>query len=295
MSLVPDTWRNGMRLLVQTTAVAIVILAVTGCDNEPKSLDDLRTAGKKAFVAQKYDQARDYLGQAVRIAPSDREALYFLGMTYSKDSNYDSALHYLKRTDILYPDDRETNLELYRVAMTAGEADIAADAIEVLINTGDPASKYWEELAHLHVKREKFFLANRYFRLLLDAEPDKPQRYLDASNAAASAESVSVALEIIDSALNRFGEQEEFLLNKALFLVAEDRFTEGEIILRRLVAADTANIGYRVNLAHTLGLQDDPRKRREALTLYEGLKGRVGDQFNIDSLIGVLREQVGQP
>lgn len=280
-----------MRKLLQVAALMVIVCA--GCSKEPQSVDEMREAGKRAYVSQQFDTARQYLGKVVAQNPRDRQGLYFLGLAYSQDLKYDSALYYLGRADLLYPNDRETNLELYRIGMTTGEAEVAVKAINVLIATGDPAANYYEDLAQMHVKQEKYYIANRYFRLLLEQEPDNPQRYLDASSSLAQIDSLDLALDIIDSALVRFGPRPELRLNKALFLVAEDRYAEGERILRELVASDTANVSYKINLAHTLGLQDDKHKRREAYDLYLQLKGRVSQEFAIDSLLSVLQAELG--
>ncbi|HPI32087.1 MAG TPA: hypothetical protein PLR32_02145, partial [candidate division Zixibacteria bacterium] len=217
---------------------------------------------------------------------------YFLGMAYSKDLKYDSALYYLERVNTLYEDDREANLELYRIGMLTQDAKVAKDAIGALIRTGDPADMYYEDLARLSLMLKQYALATRYFRILLEREPDQPQRYLDAANAVAGLDSLAVAVALLDSAAARFGARPEFLLNKSLYLTAQEKYGESEAIIRGLIAADTGNLGYKVNLAHVLSSTDSEAKRREAYALYHDLKGRVDARFAVDSLMADLARKL---
>lgn len=275
-----------------TIALIAALNVIGGCSSEPKTESELREAGKKAFVQQDFATARDYLGRLVHKHPSDREILYFLGMSYSKDLKYDSALYYLERVDRLYPDDRETNLELYKIGMMAQDAQVAKDAIAILIKTGDPTEMYYEDLAHLSLLLEQYALATRYFRLLLDNEPDNPQRYIDAANAVAGLDSLDAAVALLDSAIERFGPKKEFLLNKSLYLTAQDKYEKSVAILRELIAQDTSNLGYQVNLAHALASMEGEAEHREAYALYQKLKDRVDRRFAIDSLMQDLEQKL---
>jgi len=269
---------------------AVAILA--GCGSEPQTFEELTSAGKTAFAKSEFAQARDYLGKAVTMKTSDREALYFLGMAYSRDAMYDSAMFYLGRVNVLFPKDRSTNQELYKLAINLQDWGTARQAIGVLIETGDPPESHWEDLAHLCLAGENYHLAHRYFSLLLEVEPDNPNRYIEVANTAAEIDSMDLAMRVIDSALVRFGQRDEFLTNKALFLSSQRDYPAAEHIYRRLVAGDTSSVGYRINLAHTLAEQDDRAKKEEAYILYRDLKDRIGQEFNIDSLMQELEVEL---
>ena len=96
---------------------------------------------------------------------------------------------------------------------------------------------------------------------------------------------MDIALATIDSALARFGERDELRLNKGLYLVAKNRAGDAERIFRDLAAKDTSFVPYRINLATA--------KKAEALELYRQLQTLVGgEQFLIDSMIGVLENEL---
>ncbi len=103
-----------IRLLIKLSILFLLLAA--GC-GESISVDELRRTGEQSFVDQDYVKARQCFLKALNKEPSDRDLLYFAGMCYKRDFVYDSALIYLRRADILYPDDREINSQIYEVAI----------------------------------------------------------------------------------------------------------------------------------------------------------------------------------
>ncbi len=278
-----------MRALA-TTSLLIILLA--GCGKEPSTIAELSEAGEKAFVNQEYAKAREYLSKAVAQKPSDQHLLYLLGISYERDCLYDSAFQYLKRADLLFPEDRETNLALYKVAKTIEEWKSAIEAVHVLIETGDPLEQYYGELGYLNMKVENYRVAYYFYRKLLEKDPGNPNNYLQVANLAADNDSLGVALAVIDSALQRFGSNDQFLLNKTVYLTALQRFAEAETILRSMLDRDTSSLSIKLNLAHTLASQNSREKKKEAYQLYLQLQPVAGDEFRLDSLIDLLREEL---
>jgi len=263
-----------------------------GCGKEPQTVAELSRAGEKAFDNHEYAKARKYLTKAVAKKPSDRHLLYLLGVSYQRDFLYDSAFHYLKRFDLLFPDDREVNLRLYEIAKTVKEWKSAIKAIQVLVETGDPAEQYHAELADLNLKIENYKVAYYFYRKLLEADPNNPNYYLLVANLATQLDSLDISLAVVDSALERFGDRDEFLVNKGLYLVAMKRYEESEATFRYLLAKDSSSLPAKLNLAHALATQDDRAKKREALQLYLQLRPVADEVLSLDSIIAALREEL---
>ncbi|TET95187.1 MAG: tetratricopeptide repeat protein [Candidatus Zixiibacteriota bacterium] len=263
-----------------------------GCSQEPQTVDELSRAGEEAFDNHEYARARKYLTKAVAQKPSDRHLLYLLGISYQRDFLYDSAFHYLKRLDLLFPGDREVNLRLYKIAKTVREWKSAIKAIQVLVETGDPGEQYHAELADLNLKVKNYKVAYYFYRKLLEADPNNPSYYLLIANLAAQLDSLDISLAVVDSALERFGDRDEFLVNKGLYLAAMKRYEESEATFRYLLAKDSSFLPARLNLAHALATQDDRAKKREALQLYLQLRPVADEVLRLDSLIGALREEL---
>jgi tetratricopeptide (TPR) repeat protein len=269
----------------------LVILAA--CSKEPRTFEELKNAGQKAFVEERYADARKYLAQAVALKSSDRDALYFLGISYQRDYLYDSALVFLKRADLLHPRDRQINLELYKVCLAMQDWRNATRAISVLASTGDNIENYYAQLVELNFKLENYPVAYLYLRKLHEKEPEVADHYLKLANMAKLLDSNDVAIAMIDSAIARFGQKDELTLNKGMYLSAKREFASAEALFRILVAKDSASVPYRINLAHALASQKEAAKKTEALKLYEALVPVVNDTiFKLDSLIGVLKEEL---
>lgn len=278
------------RLILLPLSAALLILA---CASEPETFDERLKAGEHAFVSGDYFKARGYLLQALNEKPSDRGLLYLLGLTYSRELMYDSAAFYLGRANTLYPDDREINLGLYDAALNVEDWESARAALRVLVETGDPVESHLETLAELSLQMEDLPWAHYYYGQLLEREQDNPNRWIQVANTAADMGSLFVALELLDSAVGKFGPNETFLSNKGIYYAALKRYPESEDIFRALILADSTAIAYRINLASALASQDEPQKKREALELYRLAQDVLGADARMDSLIEVLEEEIG--
>ncbi len=276
------------RIIFLIFALSILL----GCSKEPQSFDELIAAGKKAFNKENYSKARGYLTQAVKIQPSQYDALFFLGLSYSRDYMMDSALFYLKKADIYYKDDREINLELYKVAVAVQDAQTTMNAITVLIKTGDPAEYYDEQMADLNAYEGKFDNALYHFKRLLLKEPDNINRYFELANCAGNTDSIQLALNILDSAKAKFGPLPEIQLNRGVFLASMEKYEEAEKILRELFNSDTLANSTRLSLAHVLASQNDIKKKKESLNHYLYLNDKFPGTLNLDSLITALKTEL---
>lgn len=282
-----------MKILLILTCTIILLLS---CSKEPESFRDLLSAGQNAFVNQNYPLACNYLGKAISINPSDKTALYFLGMSYSRDFIYDSAFVYLKRADLYYPDDREINATLYDVALALEEWQTAIKAIYVLTKTGDKIESYYQELAKLHIRKQDYGHAFRYIRLQLDQEPENKNLYLKLGMLAAQINQLELAVALLDTAIEKFGEAPEFATNKATYLAGLKEYLEAEKILRGLILKDPSSAALKLNLAGCLSSQDSKNKKREAYDLYRELAadstGAIQTGDDLDSIITSLAEEL---
>ena len=279
------------RLILLALSATILILA---CASEPETFDERLKAGEHAFVSGEFFKARGYLLQALKEKPSDRHLLYLLGLTYSRELMYDSAAFYLGRANTLYPNDREINLGLYDAALNVEDWESARAALRVLVKTGDPVESRLEMLAELSLQMEDLPWGHYYYGQLLEREPDNPDRWVQVANTAADMGSLFVALDLLDSAVERFGPNETFLSNKGIYYAVLQRYPESEEIFRSLILSDSTAIAYRINLASALASQDDPQKKREALELYRLVHDVLGADARMDSLIEVLESEVGE-
>jgi len=267
-----------------------LLVLIIGC-GEPGTFEELKSEGLKKFSEGDYVKAREYLTKALEDKPSDKDLLYFTGMSYKREYLYDSALFYLKRADLLFPKDREINSEIYEVALAVEDWDYAIAAIMTLVDTGDKLESYYYQLADLYSRIDYPLNIFYYLQRAYEKGMDDPSRFLQYANAAAMVDSLDLAFEIIDSAITRFGEENRFLANKAKYYAFKDDYKTAEKMMRTVLERDTADPGIKFNLANILGLQDSKKKKREALELYRQVKPFIRE-YNIDSTIAALEEKL---
>ncbi|MEW6051600.1 MAG: tetratricopeptide repeat protein [Candidatus Zixiibacteriota bacterium] len=265
----------------------------TSCKTESGKIEDLKARGQKAFLNSQYKEARESFLKALAIKPSDRDLLYFTGLCYKRDYIYDSALLYLKRADILYPGDREINLEVYSVAVATKSWKEAVGAIMVLVSTGDPLEIYLEQLTQMYVRLDEPLNVVYYLRKLVASRPDSALHYLQLANALLVVESLDVAVGVIDSAVARFGPRNELVATRATIAAYQGKYDEAEKVYRTLLLTDsTRTPQYKLNLANVLSLQSEKAKKREALELYKAVRNQVDAVYRIDSLIDTLEKEL---
>lgn len=257
-----------------------------------KSPEAYREEGKKLFGQEKYAEAREAFGKALANTPSDRELLYLMGMAYRKDQMYDSALSALRRVDLLYPNDREINQNLYDVAMALNDWAIARSALKGLIDMNAAPPHPWKLMADLW--RRSDHPGNTYYATKLALKDDREDidLWVLAANSAYLVDSAQASLAYIDTAISKFGERDILLANRATYLNFINKYDSAEAIFRGLLAKDTGSSQYQLNLAHSLSSQSSRAKREEALSLYKKVQPKLGPEFKLDSIIKDLEDKV---
>ncbi len=283
-----------MKLIHSIAGVVLLLSLVIGCGSEPQTFEEYMKAGRTALAKSDYATARDMFGEALEIKPSHRDALVFMGLSYQRDMQVDSAFFYLRRADILYPNSRDINLELIELARALGEWKVAASAMRVLIATGDSERQWIPHLVDAYSRLNEG-LATRYWgRKQLAYDTTNPELYLRVATALVMMDSVQEGIALIDTAVERFGEKPELLSNRATFLAYAGNYEKAEQAFRSLLAKDSTNQSLLINLANTLASQASKAKKREALQIYRSVDLPTRDERSLDSLIQSLQNEIDQ-
>ena len=271
----------------------LITLFLAGCSQEPQTIEELTKAGEQAFVAGDYEKAKKYLAEGLLKKSSDREILYLLGVSFSRQYQYDSALYYLKRADLLHPLDRQINLEIYTASKQVQDYDNAIKAIDVLIKTGDAQSKYLGELADLNLRAGNIFVSFLQLRKLWEEQgQENPNMYLALANLAAQVDSVDMSIRIMKQAIDKFGFRDELVSNYAVYLAGANRLSEAETVLIKMIPLSSNPDAVRLNLANILTLSDKRKKKIEAYHIYKDLYTRLGNVLKLDSTVTALKEEL---
>jgi tetratricopeptide (TPR) repeat protein len=262
------------------------------CSGEPKTLEDLRAAGLKAFNKTEWNSARGYFQKALLKAPSDKQLLYFTGLCYKRESMYDSAVVFLKKADFLYPKDREINIALREVAEKTGDWKYALGAISVLISTGDNVENYWDDLARLTAKNSEPLITMYYQRKLQVRDHENVTQWTRLISVALKLDSIEVGRTYLDSAYAKFGPSDELLTCKGQLESALGHMVEAEKIFRSLLAKRPDYTPYKYNLANLLASANDKATKIEAINLLKEIPADEGKDYKVDSLIMLIQKQV---
>jgi tetratricopeptide (TPR) repeat protein len=282
--------------VIYSAVASLAIMAVSvlsGCTG-PQTFDELMTESRSAVANQEYEKAREYLGRAIQLQPSNREASYLLGFAYHRDLIFDSAMFYYRRVTIFSPDDREANLMLQEVARASLEWDIAIDAIKSLIRTGDDESLWLADMVDLHTVANRAPGLYYYGTKLLAIDSSDPELYIKVGTAMIVLDSLDQAVALMDRAIARFGETEELSSRRATFAAMAGQLPMAEEQFRELVEMFPGTTEHTFGLAKVLSIQKERTKKQEALDLLESIHFTEHDPAEIDSMITSLKEQLGK-
>jgi len=268
-------------------------LMIGGCSS-PESVEELRAAGKKAYLDEKFREAREYFLKALAQKPSDKDLLYFLASAYQRDSMYDSALFYLQRSNILFPKDRETNQRIYKIALLLEKWEDAISAVNVIAEVDGNIDTHAGELMMLWASNGTPINALYWGRRAIEHDPDNLQWYLGVAQNAVPCDSIELGLAALDSALNRFDSTytDGLMLQKGIMLTEAGRYAEAERIFRPFVERDSTSVPYRHYLANSLAGQDGRAKKAEALALFKEIQPVVPPENQVDSIIAQLEKDL---
>lgn len=263
----------------------ISLILFVGCLDTVQSLV---ADAREAYERKDYHEARALLNRALLKDPSDKDALVWMGQTFRRESQYDSALFYLKRADILFPKDRDLNLILYEVAYAMQDWKVAIGATLTLIGTGDPQEQHYARLSELWDREKHPYNAFFWLKKLMATTEPKRDMYITAARLSAQCDSPAQALVYLDTAIMKFGSDPELQMNRAVYLTESNRLPQAELIFRDLLKQDSLNPLSYLNLAHNLSEQKSRAKLTEALKLYRVVQPRVSARYGVDSLILVV-------
>lgn len=278
-----------MQKFVYSLILILVVGLISGCGGE--SVEELHSKGRSAFEERDYREAVNCYRKAIDSETTDRDLLFDCALAYRRLARYDSSMYFLKRADLLHPGDLEINEQIREVAISLGDWKNAVDAIRMLGEIKGTLEPYYEELSDLWLHRGQEGRAFYWARKALKKNPDLRNFYVRTANWAAQFDSLGVALELIDQAIERYGPEDEFLLNKAIFLARAGDFYGSEEILRALEQSNPTPM-IRLTLAGVLESQSNPAKKREALAIYRAIKPSLPPESPIDSLITSLEQEL---
>jgi len=262
------------------------------CSDGGSDLESLRAAGKKAFVDRNYVEARTIFNRALLIASSDAEILYFNGLAYKRDYIYDSALIFIKRADLVKPDNPEYNREILELAQRTENWEYALRAISVLIKNGEPTQNYYRQLAEFTARNKQPLLSLHWQRKVAETDTTNIDETFRLISIALTLDSLPLAEELLTTAERRFGPSDPLAANRGMLQIHQKRYSDAVVTFRSLVSKDTTNYGYRLNLANALSMMPAKENKREALALYKTIPADFGAQFKTDSLIVALEKEL---
>jgi len=164
------------RILIPSILVATILvgvgLAFAIWKAVPQSSQDLYNSGKKYYDQRKFDEATIQFQNSIQKDPKNRDARYYLALSYLEQSKLNEAAKQLNSLLEFYPDDIQAQIPLGNIFLVAGPTD----------------PKYFREAAALAQK-------------ILAKDPKNVAGFVLAGNAAAGLQDYRSSVDQFDKAI----------------------------------------------------------------------------------------------
>jgi len=265
-----------------------------GCGEKAADVGKLTAEGRRALDSGDFNKAVNIFKKALREKPSDRDLLYYLGLSFKKLDIYDSAYTYFRRAKILYVHDREINREIIEMAPMYEDYEDAINAIAVMVLTGDNEKMYWPKLADFHYRNMNMYMTVKYCKLIIADDPESKDYYLYLSRALSQMGKFEESSNVLFDALERFGPSSEAYANIAVNYISLNNIPKAEEFFRKSLAINPKSIPTWINLANILTEQDDRAKKEEALGIFKQYYEQTPPAYKLDSIIPALEAELGE-
>ena len=95
---------NGLDMSGLDSSIATEIVGVIQSEDAKVASTQIFEKGRSAYNSGKYDEAKEYLKNALKLDPDNSDAVYFMGRLYHKQGNKEKAVEYYKTVVNKFPD-----------------------------------------------------------------------------------------------------------------------------------------------------------------------------------------------
>ncbi|HKP22619.1 MAG TPA: tetratricopeptide repeat protein [Dongiaceae bacterium] len=236
----------------QLTCAIAAMLLLAACDSPEEREAAYLKSGKELYESGELSKAAIEFRNALKVNPTGVEAKYFTALIYEKKGNVPRAISTFQEVALQDPNNREVQLKLGQYALMNGDAAQAGDRADKLIaldsNTADGHTMKAAALLMMNKLPEAETEANT----ALSLKPHDEDATIVLASQRARQKEFGEAEAIVEEALKANPKSVSLLGFKLKLLADQNRKTEIEQVLRRLIELDPTNPGHVVLLASEL-------------------------------------------
>lgn len=278
-------------------AVAALCLALSalsiGCSSKTNDFASLKAKGLEHIGAGEYEKAEELLSLALKKQPSDRETMFFLGVSQSNLGMDSLAVSSFRKVIKLHGSDVETARNLILASLAAEDWDSGLDGLYALVDAGEPFNTLFLEFYDMYYRSGRLLNASRMMDSLIRKDPERADYYLKAANLKGQIEMYDEAEMQLQEALRRFGPSVEIYSNLGVLQMQQENFSRAEVMFRKGVTLAPTNDGALMNLANCLSISSKPEARQEAVATYRRMSQITFDRLRLDTVVSRLEYELG--
>lgn len=282
------------RIALGSFCFVLALIGLASCSSKKADFESHKKSGLKSVISKEYPQAIASLKNALKLKPSDREAMYFIAVSFENMGELDSAISYTRKIIALHKPDEENCLMLGRLATAAKEWDYAIDALNGLIMAGvNTPDELFDEFFQVYMAAGLLVQASSVSDTLIKLYPDSSGLYVRSANVKGLLGEYDKAILILEEAIRRFGPSTNVYTNLGAIHSSQRNHQRAEIFYRRALELDSSNSGAWMNLGHSLSIQKLSGKKREAIECYNRVNPELFFTTRLDTIISRLENEVG--
>ncbi len=263
------------------------LLWLGGC-SKSQDLESLKAEAFSQIGAGNNEQAKENLQKALKLKPSDKDVLLYLGIANAALENHDTAISYFRKVIKLYGPEEETAKKMAQSAVAIDDWDSAIEGLEYLSKSGIERSTLFDQFYELYMNAGYYQAASNVLDSMIKLTPDRKKLYLHSSTAKGLLGEFGKAEMILQEAIRRFGPSVEAYSNMGILKMRQSQYKKAEIFFRKSYALDSTRDDVLLNLGNCLSSFESRKKKHEALGYYRRISQDMVDRLRLDTVLAKL-------
>ncbi len=271
--------------------VALALIVSIGCSKK-QDLTSLKAEAMAQIGSGEYAPAREGLQKALKLKPTDKDILLYLGIANAALQNHDTAISYFRKTILLHGAEKETAERMILSALEVNDWDAALEGLEYVAKSGVERSELFDQFYELYMNAGYYLAASNVLDTMIKLTPDRKKLYLHSATAKGLLGEYAKAQMILQEAIRRFGPSVEAYSNMGIIKMRQDQIKKAEIFFRKAYAIDTTRDDALLNLGNCLSSFKSHEKKREALAYYKRISQDMFDKLRLDTVLAKLEVEL---
>lgn len=238
-----------LRKICLSLAIAFIGLSLCACDSPQEKEAKYIKRGNEYFEKKEYAKARLEYRNAARIAPTDTEVRYRIGLVDEAENNLQGAFKNFLGVEQQNPRHVPALLKLAQYLMAAEQYDESLKRLTVALTDAPDNAEAHALFAALQLRKKNFDETEKEARFALEKDPSNVTAYSVLTGLYSSKDDEAKAIAIVEEGIGRNPESLPLLLLRAMIYEKASKIEKVIEAYQPIINLKPAEVRFRTDLA----------------------------------------------